>query len=96
MACSGLPKAGSGLLEAGSGFQEAGSGLQGGAKECTYFVPLEVKAKPVAERQEMVSGTLALLNGLSEAAFYVGRALAPKEDKVLLNTGKSVHLYFLS
>ena len=39
--------------------------------------------KPVAQRQEMVSGTLALLDSLSEAAFYVSRASAPKGDEVL-------------
>ena len=35
----------------------------------------------------MVSGTIALLNGLSEAAFYVSRASVPKGDEVLQNTG---------
>ena len=39
--------------------------------------------EPVALRQEMVSGTLALLYGLSEAAFHVSRASAPKGDNVL-------------
>ena len=39
--------------------------------------------QPVAQRQEMVSGTLALLNDLSEAASHVGRASAPKGDEVL-------------
>ena len=48
----------------------------------------ETKAKykekePVAQRQEMVSGTLALLRGLSRVAFHVSRALAPKGDEVL-------------
>ena len=41
------------------------------------------KKEPVAQRQEMVSGTLALLNGLSWAALYVSRASAPKGYKVL-------------
>ena len=45
------------------------------------------KEKPVAQRQEMVSGTLALLCGLPRAAFYVSRALALKGDKVLWDTG---------
>ena len=39
--------------------------------------------QPVAQRQEMVSGTLALLHDLSEAAFHVSRALAPKGNEVL-------------
>ena len=39
--------------------------------------------KPVAQRQEMVIGTLALLNGLFMAAFQVSRASAPKGDEVL-------------
>ena len=47
------------------------------------FVHSARKIKPVAQRLEMVSGTLALLNGLSWATFYVSRALAPKGDKVL-------------
>ena len=48
---------------------------------------LVITFEPVAQRQEMVSGTLALLNGLSWAGFYVSRASAPKGDKVLQNTG---------
>ena len=39
--------------------------------------------EPVAQRQEMVSGTLAPLDGLLGAAFYVSRASAPKGDEVL-------------
>ena len=39
--------------------------------------------EPVAQRQDMVSGTLALLNGFSGAAVYVSRASAPKGDEVL-------------
>ena len=35
----------------------------------------------------MVSGTLALHYGLSDAAFLVSRASAPKGDEVLKNTG---------
>ena len=41
------------------------------------------KDQPVAQRQERVSGTLALLDSLSEAAFHVSRASAPKGDEVL-------------
>ena len=40
-------------------------------------------SEPVAQRQAMVSGILALLGGLSKVAFWVSRALAPKEDEVL-------------
>ena len=35
----------------------------------------------------MVSGTLALLRGLSGVAFHVSRPLALKGDEVLKNTG---------
>ena len=38
--------------------------------------------EPVAQRQEMVSGTLSLLSGLPRVAFHVSRALAPKGYKV--------------
>ena len=41
------------------------------------------RKKPVAQRQDMVSGTLALIDSLSEAAFYMSRASAPKGDEVL-------------
>ena len=39
--------------------------------------------EPVAQRQEMVCGTLALLRYLSMVAFVVSRAAAPKGDEVL-------------
>ena len=42
-----------------------------------------VSLQPVAQRQEMVSGTLALLTGLLRAAICVSRASAPKGDVVL-------------
>ena len=41
------------------------------------------KMEPVAQRQEMVSGTLALLGDLSAVVFEVSRASAPKGDEVL-------------
>ena len=43
----------------------------------------EIEEEPVAQRQEMVIGSLALLNGLFMVAFWVSRASAPKEDEVL-------------
>ena len=39
--------------------------------------------KPVAQRQEMVISTLALLSGLFMVAFQVSRVLALKGDEVL-------------
>ena len=39
--------------------------------------------EPVAQRQEMVIGTLALLSGLLMVAFEVSRALALKGHEVL-------------
>ena len=45
------------------------------------------KERPVAQRQEMVFGTLALLSGLFMVANVVSRALALKGDKVLYNAG---------
>ena len=42
-----------------------------------------ISVKPVAQRQEMVSGTLALLTGLLRVAICVSRASAPKGDEVL-------------
>ena len=46
----------------------------------------------VAQRQEMVSGTLALLSGLLGVAFYVSRASAPKSCRT---QGESVRPYVL-
>ena len=43
----------------------------------------EEEEEPVAQRQEMVCGTLALLRDLSIVAFPVSRAAAPKGDEVL-------------
>ena len=40
-------------------------------------------AKPVARRQEMVIGTLALLRGLFIVAFEISRASGPKGEEVL-------------
>ena len=39
--------------------------------------------EPVAQRQEMVSSTLALLGDLSAVVFEVSRASAPEGDEVL-------------
>ena len=50
--------------------------------EMSYFV-MESLCKPVAQRQEMVIGTLALLSGLFMVAFQASRASAPKGDKFL-------------
>ena len=44
--------------------------------------------KPVAQRQEMVISTLALLSGLFMVAFKVSRALPTKETQ-----GESVCMY---
>ena len=43
--------------------------------------------KPVAQRQKMIIGTLALLKSLYIVAFQVSRALALKGDEFLQNTG---------
>ena len=45
----------------------------------------KVKGEPVAQRQEMVFSSLALLRGLSRVAFYASRA-----------QGESVRLYILT
>ena len=45
------------------------------------------KKEPGAQRQEMAIGTLALLFGLFRLAFEVSRALVPKGNEALKNTG---------
>ena len=54
---------------------------------------LAMSSKPVAQRQEMVFGTLALLSHLSIVAFQVSRAAAPKETKSCRTQGESVRPY---
>ena len=55
-------------------------------KAFAVHTPIErrtVKLVTQGQRQEMVSGTLVLLCGLSGVAFHVSRALALKGDEVL-------------
>ena len=66
--------------------QEHGRGVMGSPIERTKYGKIQIfhdKSEPVAQRQEMVSGTLALLSDFSIVAFDVSRASAPKEDEVL-------------
>ena len=51
------------------------------------------QGEPVAQRQEMVFGTLALLSHLSMVAFQVSRAAAPKGTKSCRTQGESVRPY---
>ena len=51
------------------------------------------KEKPVAQRQEMVFGALALLSFVTIKTFKVSRAAAPKGTKSCRTQGESVHPY---
>ena len=53
-------------------------------------VPMGYMKKPVAQRQDVVSGTLALLWYFSESAFEVSRAADPKGTKSCRTQGESV------
>ena len=54
------------------------------------------QGEPVAQRQEMVFGTLALLTHLSMVVFQVSRAAAPKGTKSCRTQGESVRPYIRS
>ena len=49
--------------------------------------------EPVAQRQEVVSGTLALLKHFHDSAFKVSRAADSKGTKSCRTQGESVHPY---
>ena len=51
----------------------------------------EKDKEPVAQRQDVVSGTLALLLHFHESAFKVSRAAYPKGTKSCRTQGESVH-----
>ena len=51
----------------------------------------EREREPVAQRQDVVSGTLVLLRHFYESAFEVSRAADPKGTKSCRTQGESVH-----